>query len=404
MRTTILSCLVAAACVSCRLSFNDIKTRVMIHSGEVFVLEDGDGSRVLVSPGLNGRILTSTVGKVQSVGFVSLPDVELGDRDAPFNNFGGQDRFWIGPEAGQFGIYFPPGGEVTRDAWRVPADLNKGWMDVVTRPDENGAGRIVLQRDMKLVNYIGTTFSVRVKREIGLVRADRLNEEIGTPLPPGVSYVGSYSLNTLTNTGEEAWKKETGLLCTWVLGQFNASPRATVIAPFNTRDDDDARLGPRYNASYFGEVPASRLTTLGNAVLFRGDASGEGKFGISPARSPGVAGAYDPERDLLIVVKFDVAPEEPHYASFLWGKELEDSWGGDVFQSYNAGGSEPGKLNEKWPFYELESVAPCKELAPGEQIVHRHATFCFSGPREQLDVISREVLGVRLDAVLSALP
>lgn len=398
-----LAVMLALICLAgCQQSFRSIKRKVMIHSGDVHVLESDSGGRVLVVPGLMGRVLTSSVGGVELAGFVSLADIEQGGRDIAFNNFGGQDRFWIGPEAGQFGIYFKPGDEVTRETWRVPPELNRGVMPVISTFDEDK--KVVLGCDMVVTNYLGVQFRVRVRREIGLVPAVRLNEEIGVPLPEGVSYVGSYSLNTLTNAGDETWEQHKGLLCIWILGQFNTGPRVAVIAPMRAATEGTGSSARGYSDDYFGTVPPERLVVQSDAVVFRADGSGEGKFGIGPERTAGVAGAYDPDRDLLIIVKFDVRPEEPLYASFHWGKKLADPFVGDVFQAYNTGGVVPGEVNAQWPFYELESVSPCRELAPGEAITHRHATFAFTGVRKKLDIVAREVLGLSLNDVVGALP
>ena len=36
------------------------------------------------------------------------------------NVFGGEDRFWLGPEGGQFALYFKPGDPFDLDHWQVP--------------------------------------------------------------------------------------------------------------------------------------------------------------------------------------------------------------------------------------------------------------------------------------------
>ena len=78
--------------LGCSTTFRYLEQEVMISSGRVYRLEGERGSAVLVAPSLNGRILTSKVGEVESLGFVSLSDIEQGDSRAPFNNFGGLVR------------------------------------------------------------------------------------------------------------------------------------------------------------------------------------------------------------------------------------------------------------------------------------------------------------------------
>jgi hypothetical protein len=261
----------------------------------------------------------------------------------------------------------------------------------------------VLARELELQNYSGRRFKMKVLREIGVIPAESLNEEIGVKLFEGIDYLGSYSLNTLTNLDETAWEKEHGLPCLWILGQFNASPKAFIMAP--TRPLDDLRQSgtPPFNDNYFGRVSVEspeRLKMLGNTVLFRADAGREGKFGLSPQRTLGLAGSYDPGKGLLIIVKFDYHPDGELYADFTWEMDPMAPYQGDVFQAYNALSAASRDLNA---FYELESVSPCAELKPGESLQHRHATYCFAGDLQRLNPIARDLLGVDLKECMDRL-
>jgi hypothetical protein len=380
----------AVGCASTGGTFNQARKAA---GGSAVVLSGDGGSRVLVAPALQGRILTTEVGAVDSVAFVSLPEIHEGEVHTAFNNFGGQDRFWIGPEAGQFGIYFPPGAELDRKIWRVPPDLNAGGFPVVGKTDST----VRFSRDMTVTNYRGTPYKVRVDREVGLIPSGRLPDEIGVTVPAGVHYAGSYSQNSLINAGLEAWKKDTGLINIWVLGQFAPGDRTVIIAP--TRPGS----GPAYrDEMYFGKVPADRLKVVGNAVVFRADAKKEGKFGVSQERTTGRAGSFDFAKDLLVVVKYDVPREKALYGNSAWVKNQPDPYSGDLFQTYNSDGP-GGKPPGRYAFYELESVSPSVELKPGEAVRHRHATYCFQGEYGQLRDLARAALGVDLDEVKRAM-
>ena len=386
--------------VGCNQTFDQIRTQSMIASGKVFTLSNPDGGKVLVTPGLMGRALTARVGSISSVGYVSLREIEAGPRDVPWNNYGGLDRFWVGPETGEFGIFFKPGVKLEMENWRVPEDLNKGGMKKVeSEVDQEGV--ITLTKNMTFRNFSGTEFQIKATREIGIIPSDKLNEELGTLLPDGVSFVGSYSMNTLTNIGEDKWEKENGLLNIWILGQFNAGPKTLVIAP--SRPGDESELGSRFTDKYLGELSKDapdRIKVIDNAIIFRADARLESKFGLNPNRSTGFAGSYDPMSKLLIIVKFDVHSKSDLYADFTWKTDDPDPFKGDVFQSYNSGGEKPGQISSH-PFYELESTSPCKELNPNEEIIHRHATFCFVGDPGNLEKLAEKVLGVSLQKVVT---
>jgi hypothetical protein len=399
----VLACCLSLGPAACRPTFQSIRQRAMIRSGEVIVLTENGRDQVLVAPGLMGRVLTSSLGELPSLGFVSERDLDLGERGAPFNNFGGQDRLWIGPEAGPNGFFFRPGDPQTRAAWRVPAALNQGAMEALS--DSRRRLSVVLTRDLDLTNARGQPFALRLRREIGIIPLEKLNEELGLPLPAGLRCVGSYSLNALGNRGAAKWTRDLGLPCVWILGQFNAGPRVTVIAPFQPGAIED--LGPTFDDDYLGPVlveSPDRLKVLGNAVLFRADARRQGKFGLGPRRSTGFAGAYDPDHELLIVVKFDVQPRDALYPNFSWKADPADPFAGDVFQAYNSGGGALGDGDAEYPFFELASVSPAKELLPGDELAHRHATFFFTGEESSLNRVALRVLETDLAAVRRAMP
>lgn len=373
----------------CATGLEHLEREVMISSGRVYRLEGEGGSAVLVTPSLNGRILTSRVGNTESIGFVSIDDIARGNVSTRFNNYGGQDRLWIGPEAGTHGFFFKPGNQINRELWRVPSHLNTGEMMVESATDST----LNMNRNIALLNYSGLVFKLRVEREVGLIPSAKLSEELGVTLPTGMSYVGSYSRNTVTNIGDASWSRETGLPCIWILGQYNAGPRTTVLAPFKPATEEGEEGSP-INDDYFGKISAEtpgRIHVLENAVVFRADARHEGKLGISPTRSRGLAASFDPDKNLLIIVKFDLHPEDELFASFTWEYPNPRPYQGDQLQIYNAD-------SETHAFYEMESTSPCRELAPGQKLRHRHASFAFQGDRDALRELAVKVLGVKFEA------
>ena len=241
---------------------------------------------------------------------------------------------------------------------------------------------------------------VHVDREVGVLKAQNLPSELGISLPADVQYVGAYSVNTITNSGKEAWNPENGLVGIWILGQFNPSDSTVILAPF--KPGSDAELGPPFNDNYFGKVSVDtpdRLKVLGNALFFRADARRVGKFGISQARTTGLAGSIDFQKNLLTIVKFDVPPTPERYANSSWVKNQPEPFKGDVLQSYNNGvEGKTGPLAEV-PFYEIESTSPVRPLKPGDTVRHRHMTHHFQGDIEKIAPIAKQLLGVDLVVV-----
>ncbi len=391
MRHSIPILVAAVVAAGCSNTVDD-SVQTVWHEDAIILLGEG-GTKVVVAPRLQGRILDSQFARQDSVGWVCYPEIAEGEKHAAFNNFGGQDRFWLGPEAGQFGIYFPPGAKLERASWRVPVDLDRGAFNV----EEVTPEKVVFMRMASLSNYSGTSFRVRIDREVGLIPVAQMTRTIGVELPAGVAYVGSYSDNLLTNAGSEQWKKATGLLNVWILGQFVPGPQTVVIAPVQPGD------GPAYrDERYFGKLPPERLKFINETVLFRADAREEGKFGIPQKRTRGIAGSFDFIRNILVVVRFDVPVEPASYANSAWIKNQADPYDGDVFQAYNS--DRTSSLDHRYAFYEMESVSPSKELKPGETVHHRHETYCFQGDYDKLQELAKSLLRIDLNLVRGEMP
>jgi hypothetical protein len=254
---------------------------------------------------------------------------------------------------------------------------------------------------MRLVNYSGTTFELEVDREVRLLGPEDV-EALGVPVPEGVEMVAYASDNAVTNTGADAWTKETGLLSIWILGMFNPSPRTTIVVPF--KPGPEAELGPAVNDAYFGKVPADRLVVRENegVLFFRGDGEYRSKIGISPARVRPFAGSYDAANGVLTIVHLTISEGATDYVNSMWEIQ-EKPFAGDVVNSYNDGPAAPG-AKPLGPFYELESSSPAAALGPGGTIKHVHTTMHFQGPAQALDRIAREVLGVGLADIEKIFP
>src|SRR5262249_35097847 len=103
-----------------RPSFSDDLAFLNAH-GKVLVLSDPDGAKVALSAQYQGRVMTSAVSSSgRSLGWINRTFIEAGKTSTQFDNFGGEDRFWLGPEGGQYGLYFPKGSPFTFDAWQTP--------------------------------------------------------------------------------------------------------------------------------------------------------------------------------------------------------------------------------------------------------------------------------------------
>ena len=94
--------------------------------------------------------------------------------------FGGEERFWLGPEGGQFAIFFAPGATFDFDSWHTPAPIDSEPFEVV-RAVRHAKRRS--RGDFELVNYSGTTFSVGVERTVRLLTSAEAGAAFGMTLP-----------------------------------------------------------------------------------------------------------------------------------------------------------------------------------------------------------------------------
>jgi hypothetical protein len=358
--------------------------------GEVLVLRAPNGARVAVSPTYQGRVMTSAVAPdAPGLGWINRAFIEAGRTGTQFDNYGGEDRFWLGPEGGQYGLYFPTGASFEFARWQVPAALNEGSWETRARSDTS----VTFVRPMMVTNYGGARFDLTLERTVRLLGAEEAARQLGAPLPAGVSWVGYESVNRVTNTGPRAWSADTVLLSVWILGMYEPFGSTSVVIPFDT-----AASGPVVNDAYFGKVPADRLRVRDGYLLFSADGKYRSKIGLPPARAAGRAGSWNEAARLLTLVRFDQPAGAKEYVNSMWERQ-EHPYGGDVFNSYNDGSPGPG-LPPLGGFYEMESSSPALALRPGESAVHSHRTLHLTGPRDALDAVARAGLGVPLSAIM----
>jgi hypothetical protein len=377
--------------------FKDDATFLKAHTKAIILTARDNLAQVAVNPDLQGRVMMSTAAGPDglSFGWINRELIASGSTNLHMNAFGGEDRFWLGPEGGQFSIFFKKGDLFDLDHWFTPPPINEGAYGVVSRK----ADSIHFQKAMHLVNYSAAEFDLELNREVRILNADEV-KALGVPVPAGVKMVAYSSDNRITNTGKKAWAKETGLLSVWILGMFNPSPATTIIIPFKTGPEAD--LGPIVNDAYFGKVPPDRLIIRDKdgVLFFSGDGKYRSKIGMSPRRVKPFVGSFDAANKVLTIVHVTVPEGVTDYVNSMW-KIQDDPFAGDVVNSYNDGPASPG-AKPLGPFYELESSSPAADLRPGETLAHIHSTIHIQGPEKALDEIARAVLGVGLKEIEAA--
>lgn len=362
----------------------------LMHHTRVIVLTGAVGAKVAVATDYQGRVMTSTAGAPDEPGFgwIGREAVASGKRQPHMNVFGGEDRFWLGPEGGQYALYFKPGDPFDLDHWQTPEPFDWGpWT-----PVKQTSTSATFTRHMDLVNHAATQFSIDVTRTVQMLGPSDVTSQLHATMPASVRMVAFESDNTVTNSGKSAWDPSRGLVSIWILGQFTPTPSTTIAIPYAA--GPESTLGPIVNDAYFGKVPRERLRIKDAVIRFRGDGQYRSKIGLSPMRATRVAGSYDAAAHVLTIVQFTKPAAAREYVNSMWEMQKEP-YRGDALNSYNDGPLAPGKPG-LGPFYELESSSPALRLGPGERYTHVHRTFHFEGTEAALDPIARTVLKVGL--------
>ncbi len=363
---------------------------------DVIVLQDAGGNgKIAVSAALQGRVMTSTSegNDGLSYGWINKELFISGDTSEHMNAYGGEDRFWLGPEGGQFSIYFSKGNKFNLDNWHVPQVIDLDTYKVASSTQ----GEAVFTKEAELTNYSGTTFKIGINRTVKIIEKQNALNRLGLDSAADVSLVAFESINELINIGSEPWTKESGLLSIWILGMFNPSPAATIIVPYQ---GSETSLRSIVNDAYFGQVPDSRLKLAGKTVLFKADGEYRSKIGLTPENAPEWLGSYDSNNNILTVVKYTKPANVTDYVNSLWEIQ-KDPYKGDAINAYNDGPPAPG-AKPLGPFYELETSSPAAALKPKESFVHVHATFHIKGLHQQLDPIVKKLFSVSIDEINGA--
>ena len=331
------------------------------HGVEYTELVSADGnSKVMVIPAWQGRVMTTSASgdEGDSYGWINYRFINEGKVSSQFNPVGGEERFWLGPEGGPFSLYFKEGQEQVYDNWIVPP---------------------VLDTDMN------------IDRTVSLMDAGEVAADFDIELADDMKMVAYKSENKITNTGDNAWTKEGGLVSVWMLGCFNPTPTTTVFIPYKENAE-----GVIVNDEYFGKIPADRLIKENGIIYFKIDGLYRSKLGLPASRATDLCGSYDSSKGVLTILWCSL-PETPSiYVNGQWGPQ-EDPFAGDVINSYNDGPVEDGSI--MGPFYEIETSSPGAELAPGASLVHIQKVIHIQGKDEQLAPIVQKLFGADLNVI-----
>jgi len=367
----------------------DLQFLKKYHKDLILLGDEADAAaQIIILPAYQGRVMTSTAegDGGMSFGWINYELVDSNREEEHFHAFGGEERFWLGPEGGQFSIYFKKGDPFDFDHWYVPKAIDTEPFILVSASKTEAN----FQREISLKNYTGFEFNLRVTRNIRLLSKTEIPLLLGVSIPENLQIVGFESNNSITNTGNTPWTKETGLLSIWILSMFNAGDKTTIAVPY--KQGNEADLGKIVTDDYFGKVPGDRLKIKNGFIFLNADANYRSKIGVSPNRALPILASFDGVNKVLTIAQFSLPEYPADYVNSLWEMQ-ENPFDGDVVNAYNDGlidGKQMGK------FYELESSSPAATLNVGESMHHLHRTIHLKGNIKELDEITQTLLGIHL--------
>jgi hypothetical protein len=358
------------------------------HANNIIELENGN-AKVLLCADYQGRIFTSTAAgdSGASFGWINYNLLASGKKKKQFNPVGGEERFWIGPEGGQYSIYFKKGDPFDYAHWQVPALIDT----IPYKIDQSDKASASFSVSTSVTNYSGAVFNLDITRTIQLLDKNAIEQKLNVTIPNGVQTVAYETDNKIKNAGNNAWKKESGLLSIWLAGMFAPSEAAKVVVPFSPMKNAHSFI----TDDYFGKIDSSRLNVKDSVLYFRCDGKSRGKIGLAPAVAKPFVCSYDFKKNVLTILIPEVH-NDGRYVNSKWELQKEP-YKGDVINSYNDGPLQDG--SQMGPFYEVESSSPALELKPGEMQEYHQTTMHLQGDYNSLKALMKQLISVDLDDV-----
>jgi hypothetical protein len=354
----------------------------------VLTAPDNANAQAILVGDYQGRVMTSTAdgNPGNSYGWINYDLIQSGKHQPHMNAFGGEERFWLSPEGGQFSVYFKKGKSFDFENWQTPAIIDTVSF-AVTDSDSSSA---TFEARAMIENYSGNMFVIEIKRKISILDQSSILSGLDIATLGDCKSVAYESINAVKNVDAE-WKPETGMLGIWLLGMFRPTEKTVIIAPFS----NTLSSKPLITDDYFGKIPSDRLKVQDSTVFLKADGKFRSKIGIAPKSARNVAGSYDAEKGILTIIQFSLLPKEKYLKS-TW-EIHKDPYDGDALNAYNDGKLADG--TQMGPFYELESNSATRALKTGESLVHRQRTYHFEGDKAALNPIAQKVLGVNIDQI-----
>ncbi|WP_111709336.1 DUF6786 family protein [Lutibacter citreus] len=344
-----------------------------------------DDAMIAVSGTYQARVFTSTSNgiKGRSYGYFNKRLIQNNEYKTNLTSLGGEGRLIFAPEVGKYATFFAPNTEQTANTISPSPDMKSKIFNELDRTNLS----ITSGNKMQIRNANSYIFELNVKRKISLKTNSQIQDELKITLNNNLKAVAFSAESWVRNIGKKQWDKEKGLLSIWDIGCIKSSPKTIVIIPTKNKIEEVT--------NYFTPLNSDRVNIKNGVVFYKADTNYMNKIGIQQENIKNVFGSYSPEINLLTICTFNFIENEDYYANCVWGHSKP--YKGDVINIFNGEVNE--ELDRNWPFYEMETLSSQKELKPNKEIYHRQTIFHFEGAKEELNKISKKVLGVELTEI-----
>jgi hypothetical protein len=330
----------------------------------------------------------------RSLAWIGVEQIRRGPVDPVFNNFGGEERLWFGPEGSQFGLHFGRAEQKLSNYYVQPAMSSIPYELACT---SSAGDYAILKCRAQLENAAGTQFEIDIERTI------RIQDSCPYILAcdTHVDFVGFQTENRITNVSSRPINRETGVLAAWTLGQYVNGCRCAVVVP--VRVGSDAAMGEPIRLEYVagvcsdGCLPPKRVRVHNEYALINADGNHRLKVGFAARRATNRMGSLDLDTEELNINDFDFYPEYSYVAPYWRHLSPEEMYDGEASSVYCDGPDQTG--GPRGAFYELEALSPALVLKPGESFVHRNRVYHLRSNRACVDSILMRFLGASVEGI-----
>src|SRR5687768_5157533 len=138
------------------------------HNRVVTELQSPDGrSKILLSADYQGRVMTSTANgdSGTSYGWLNYDLLSAREKKKQFNPVGGEERFWLGPEGGQYSLYFKGNDSFNFANWQVPPIIDTISYNIIQSSKQS----VTFTKQAVITNYSGTKFYLEIQRNVNML-------------------------------------------------------------------------------------------------------------------------------------------------------------------------------------------------------------------------------------------